>query len=271
MRKNTIFEEVDVLHLFEISDEKETADRHVITNIQRILRPRSILNRNDQKHKHIHTQRHCHDQLSADENKPCTARTSIHPTQEGRWQHTWTAHVQLSNDATASTLTRVESLNMKADRHVCGYKNMSNGSIYFVICTFKGNSGGDSQLIVVFCHKMNVWARKIVTCSWDGLYDKNLSWNPVSILAKWSCSRAQPWSWKDFVSKLGLDGTPRSAWECRRQGKHWWMFVAWHSYRRLWHMQNFHWSHELTAYTVLTLAISASELQVVFIFWNINV
>ena len=119
-----------------------------------------------------------------------------------------------------------------------------------------GNSGGDSQLMVVFCHKMNVWARKIVNCSWDGLYDKNLSWNPVSILTKWSCSRAHPWSWKDFVSKLGLDGTPRSAWEWRRQGKHWWMFVAWHSYRRLWHMQNFHWSHELTTYAVLTLATS---------------
>ena len=37
-------------------------------------------------------------QLSADENKPSTTRTSIHPTQEERWQHTWTAHVQLSND-----------------------------------------------------------------------------------------------------------------------------------------------------------------------------
>ena len=53
------------------------------------------------KNTNAHTQRHYHDQLSADENKSSTARTSIHPTQEG--------HLQLSTDVTANMHTHMRS------------------------------------------------------------------------------------------------------------------------------------------------------------------
>ena len=85
-------------------------------------------------------------------------------------------------------------------------------------------------------------------------------------------SRVHPWSRKEFASELGLDGTPKSTWEWRRQGKHRWMLAAWHSCKHLIQQAKF----PLTPMNsqrnaALTLAISASELQVVYIACNLSV
>ena len=155
MTKNTILKEVNVLHLFVISDgKKKKADRHSLRisneySVHDQFSTEMIKNTNV----HTHTKRHCHDQLSADENKPSTARTSIHPRRKNVDKTHGQAHVQLSNDTQVPTYWRLRlrwpALNhwtrKLTDVYMFAITKTWVMIVYALsICTFKGNSGGDS-------------------------------------------------------------------------------------------------------------------------------
>ena len=170
------------------------------------------------KNRNAHTQRHCHDQLSADGNKSSTARTSIHPTQEGHWQ--------LSTDVTANIHTHAQRTShsrmtrkflLVADcvsvdpcsNHWTGRltfvhmftvrKHKSNESRCLVMCTSKGNSGGDSQRFRLqipiysydrtwwwkfLCHNVDVWTRMFLNCTSDGSCTENCNEPPCRFIPK---------------------------------------------------------------------------------------
>ena len=165
---------------------------------------------------------------------------------------------------TASALTRVESLNKKADRrvHVCDYKNMSNDSI----C-----SEPDNKLP---CDRTTKW------------------WSFCIIRWTFEIERLQATDEMDCVTRISHEillrftqNTP--ALECthdrerilrhnltlewRRQGKYRWMFAAWPSWRRLKHVQKFHWhpwTHYVRCLDIRDISIWASSC---YISWNVSV
>ena len=103
----------------------------------------------------------------------------------------------------APTLFRVESLNKNADRrvHVCEYKNMSNGSICFNICTFKENSDIDSQrskLQVFMCSCDRSWQESLMKSCIDSLHMILLSSAPM--IVKGFCVR----TWTRSVPEICL-------------------------------------------------------------------
>ena len=169
---------------------KKKADRHVITNIQRLQSPRSILNRNDQK-----TQTYTHTKTLSrltlrrrEQIQYCTNFNSSHA------RRTLTAHM----DSARATLEWRDYVYVDP-RWITEHESwqtclwlQKHEQWKYILCHlhFQEKLWRRLATDACFCHKMNVWARKIVTCSWDRLYDKNHLMKSVSILLKWSCSRA---------------------------------------------------------------------------------
>ena len=223
---------------------------HTHTNTETLSRP-TVRRREQAQCCTNFNSHHATDNSQFTSQRTCTHMRSARPTLE------WRVRPCVLRTASALTVLnhwprRLAYVHMFAVR-----KHKSNGSRCLVIRTSKGNSDGDSQRSVLqlpmcscdrtvwwtfFCHNVDVGTRKFLNCTSDRSCAEKLQWNPVLIQPENICSRAQSWSWKDFVFELGLYGIPKSYWEWRHQGKHLWMLAAWHSSQCMMPTHNYNWS-----------------------------